>query len=267
MTSLKSPDGYRVSRNPKNLKVYSMYTIVPHPQTDTQNANEPPRYFKNEFTLDELAKFGYESISSYDNNIFIGTGNGFLVLLSASGDERSENGPRLKFLKSVQLSPGKRIEEILVHKAQKKLLVLSDSVLRFYNFELEPLEGHPPIKGVRDFSLDMRSPDKEAGLLMVARRRYILHFLLGRQLVLRKEFPWPEPIVSICTNSTTVCIADASAYSLMDIRNGQTTRLFCPPFSHVRTSVTVKPSIVSVDDEEFLVTSPAGEYILSNLDS
>ncbi|KAJ9077324.1 hypothetical protein DSO57_1017808 [Entomophthora muscae] len=106
----------------------------------------------------------------------------------------------------------------------------------------------------------MRSSDKEAGLLMVARRRYILHFLLGRQLVLRKEFPWPEPIVSICTNSTTVCIADASVYSLMDIRNGQTTRLFCPPFSRVRTSVTVKPSIVSVDDEEFLVTSPAGEY-------
>lgn len=144
------------------------------------------------------------------------------------------------------------------------LIWLVDSVLRFYSFELEPIDGHPSIKGVRAFSLDMRSLDKETDLLMVARRRCILHFHLGRQVALRKEFQWPEPIVGLCTNSTTICVADATAYSLMDIRTGQSTRLFCPPFPRARSAAaTTKPSIVSIDDDEFLVTSPAGEYILS----
>ncbi|KAI0244617.1 hypothetical protein L0F63_005864 [Massospora cicadina] len=216
-----------------------------------------PNYFSEPILNLQLAEGeGFETVNALDNEIFVGTSHGWLLHLSATSEGGSKLSPTLRLLNRVQVSSGKRVSQICIHPVQRRLLVLADSVLRFYSFDLEPVEGFPVIRGIRAISLDAR---QELGLLMVARRRSILCFQLGKQLLGKKEFNWEDPIVTICTNATTLCVADASAYSLVDIRSGQATRLFCPPLPRRRgVSSAVTPSIVSIDDDEFLLILDSG---------
>ncbi|KAF8234973.1 hypothetical protein L208DRAFT_788835 [Tricholoma matsutake] len=205
------------------------------------------------------------------SEIYVGCSNGELVRFALQADD--PNVPEsYKILSRQALPNSKPVDEIVLIPALSRAFILSDRTLHFYTLpSLDPVSFNimKPIRHVVTFAVDYEhlkrpSPPPSGPVLQVdpvefcvIKRNSIAMYTMKERLSYLKEIPLPQGATMARRIGRSLCIADKENYNMVDL---EAASLFpIVPLSQASdSSVTVKPSITVIGDNEYLIISWTG---------
>ncbi|KAG6332437.1 hypothetical protein ID866_6654, partial [Astraeus odoratus] len=203
------------------------------------------------------------------SEVYVGCKNGVLLryTLQAGPDQQESYS-----LSSRQtLSSGKPIDELVLVPYLSRILILSERQIHLYTIpSLDPIPNVKPIRNVEAFAVDhqhlLRPPPaphdpptrlQPVDFCVVKRSAIALFSLSEERLLFQREIPLQLRTRLARRTGHYLCVADSETYHVIDMHNDQMVPLL--PVNQVMDStVSVKPSISVVSENEFLLLSWTG---------
>ncbi|KAK5578265.1 hypothetical protein RB653_003220 [Dictyostelium firmibasis] len=194
-----------------------------------------------------------ESIEIWQNNIYLGTNDGQVLLYII---EKVENNKKVTFKSRMEkrktLGYGKKpVEKLLLIADIGKLLTLCDGNLDVFSmYNLDSPNGQAPIsnnKGVITFCSKKKSP--EFKICVVTKRKLTFYEFIG-VFDMYKEIVLPEVALTVewCKNS--LCVGSKKEYAVVDVDSGLYKSLL--PLDKNAPGPRTK---LILDQEKFLLTT------------
>ena len=259
--------------------------------------------------LQQNAQRSIRCSESDGSHLYIGTSDGLVHSFqissrnasSASSSAAPSHAYTLRHSRAIS-SNAKPIEKILLLRPFNAAAVLSEGVVSFFSLpNWIPLRSLPSTRAVSTIVLDDEEADHgdgtdAAGMISVCliRRKNIILGKIGAEggsdllWATVKDIPLPAGAIFARRFANTLCIANATEYSLVDLSSGNITQLHLPisqtgesPSAQVRPSIVTVPLRSSSNEQasespsvdrsasssvpykcEFLVTSHSGSITL-----
>ncbi|KAG0006620.1 hypothetical protein BGZ65_005965 [Modicella reniformis] len=198
-----------------------------------------------------------ESLDTFENHLYLGTSDGFLLHYMIEEQISSESElPRSRLIKRKALGVGKKVvEKITVFSKLRLAIVLCDSALSFFSlpdFSPFPPQTFPLIKGVTAFCEDASQKgllaEDGSVQLCVTKRRTIQFF---------SELNLPNGALVVTRWKNVVCVADAGGFNIIDTRVGRMIPVL-PVVQNTQSgsnTQVLKPVCTSITENEFLLAS------------
>jgi hypothetical protein len=169
---------------------------------------------------------------------------------------------------------GKTIDEIVLVPSISRALILSDRQIHFYTLpSLDAVHASvvKPIRNVVTFAVDrqhLRRPPPssvspqpmEPVEFCVVKRSTIAMYNLRDKLFFQKEIPLQGATLA-CRIGRTMCVADKEYYNIVDLEASSLFPIL--PLSQAPDPAPfIKPHIVAISDNEFLILSWTGNSTL-----
>jgi len=215
----------------------------------------------------QYGKLQFETIDSWENNIYAGTSDGHLVhfIVERNTDSSgSKYEARLNLKQSIGRKP---IDHLAVVPSQKKLLLLCDAT--FYVFHLatlKPVASINPIRGILCFCFFQS--ENSICEICLGKKKAVSIYELNDRLTLDQEITVPDAPILLSQYKNTVCYADGSIYRVLDTATKEIVELF--PYDiasetrlRLKLSTVVKPHIkfIKVKDGEFLLSTTSQDQM------
>lgn len=199
-----------------------------------------------------------EAIAAYDNNLLLGTRQGYLLMYTLS-DTNGNQKYEVKLLRYCKNFSKKPIQQIEVIPEESLLLCLTDNLLGIYdiNGDSFPLiKTLPQTKGASLFSLDNKPTTSMTGesnsvvrLCVAVRRKLQLYY--GKNGEFKQhlfDFTVPDVPKMISWGQEYLCVAYKSDYALLDLSSGNPKELF-----PTGSSRPLEPTIAKYSDNCFIL--------------
>lgn len=212
--------------------------------------------------------------------LYIGTSNGLIHSFqisskrAATSTSSSSSSPSisysLKHTRSLS-NHAKPVEKIVLLRPFNAAAVLCEGVVTFFSLPgWSPIRSLPSTRAVSTIVLDDEEAEHGLGtdaagmisICIVRRKNVVLGKIgaegrLGLQWATVKEIPLPGGAIFARRFADTLCIANATEYSLVHLSTGQITPLQLPISQTGESpSAQVRPSIVTVPAQQTTGTSP-----------
>ncbi|KAI0083635.1 hypothetical protein BDY19DRAFT_620665 [Irpex rosettiformis] len=203
-------------------------------------------------------------------DLYAGCSNGELLRLSLHRDSLSEIGS-YSLVSRQGIPSGKAVDDIVLTASISRALVLSDRNIFIYTLPNLDLVGIQPMRNVVTFAVDeqhiRRGPPKTDSLhhvdpidLCVLKRTSIALYSLRERLIFQKDIPLPSRATLARRTGKYLCFADQQFYNMIDLEAASLFQLL--PLSQAEDSGPVKPFILVISDNEFLILSWTGASTL-----
>ncbi|KAF9010239.1 hypothetical protein BDQ17DRAFT_1009842 [Cyathus striatus] len=224
-----------------------------------------------EFHLDTRA-VEVRCAQALGSEIYVGCSNGELLRFALQADDPDKLD--YSTFSRQTISAGKPVEEIVLIPSLFRALILSDRQLHFYVLpSLDPVPYNliKPIRHVVTFAVDaqhLKRPPPPGGALgeavdfCVIKRNAIAMYMLRDRLFYQKEIPLPSGASLARRAGHALCIADQDFYNMVDLEGTLLFQLL--PLNQAPGSIPVpiKPHIVVIGPNEFLILSWTGTNTL-----
>ncbi|KAK9898088.1 hypothetical protein P389DRAFT_170226 [Cystobasidium minutum MCA 4210] len=213
---------------------------------------------------------------------------------SSKGKNRAQDDPSVAgtaeeaayLLDQYNVVTGRRpIEKLAVLPTVGKAIVLSEGILTLHSLPtFTNLVAFAPVRGVSTFAVDLSNPQADSVRLCIIKRKTMqLLSISHNQVDLLKELPLRTTAILAVLRGAYLCIADAVNYSIVNLDSATLTPLLpisqdppdsppsemhdLTPSSMPRDTISrpkshQRPSIVAIEQDEFLVASHTGSSTL-----
>ncbi|KAI1315748.1 transforming growth factor, beta receptor associated protein 1 [Mortierella claussenii] len=199
-----------------------------------------------------------ESLDNYDNHLYLGTSDGFVLHYVMEEQVSSESDlPRSRLVQRKSLGFGKKVVERIMVLPPIRVVIV-----HLPDFAPLPQQSLPHIKGVTAFCEESsqrgRLAEDGSVHLCVTKRRTIQFYALWSDAISEpKELNLPNGGLVVTRWKNVVCVADASGFKLIDTRVGRMIPVLpvvqsVSPGSHAQV---LKPVCIPIAENEFLLAS------------
>ncbi|KAI0765802.1 hypothetical protein BC629DRAFT_1583797 [Irpex lacteus] len=203
-------------------------------------------------------------------DLYAGCSNGELLRLSLHRSNPSEIGS-YSLVSRQSIPSGKAIDDIVLTASISRALILSDRNIFIYTLPNLDLVGIQPLRNVVTFAVDeqhlRRGPPRSESMeqvdpidLCVLKRTSIALYSLRERLIFQKDIPLPSRATLARRTGKYLCVADQQFYNMIDLEAASLFPLL--PLSQAEGSGPVKPFIIVISDNEFLILSWTGASTL-----
>ncbi|KJE88502.1 TGF beta receptor associated protein [Capsaspora owczarzaki ATCC 30864] len=196
---------------------------------------------------DRSSKAEITSVELWDNNVYVGTSDGFLLYFvlerGVSPTGKTTYQSRLESKKHLGLGK-KAVDKILAVPRHQKLVVVCNGtmiIMHMYNLKVDT-SANGTLKNVGLVCHDEASRSRSS--LVVARRKSatakaLCLYRLTEELTGDAELPVPELPLAMARFGNAICLAFPRAYSMMHIDQGAMIELFAFDVQVTRPAVKV----------------------------
>ncbi|OBZ67664.1 Transforming growth factor-beta receptor-associated protein 1 [Grifola frondosa] len=205
------------------------------------------------------------------SEIYVGCSNGELLRFALQANNPDTPGS-YTLLSRQTLPNDKPIDEIVLTPSISRALILSDHQVHFYTLpalDMVPSNMIKPIRNVVTLAVDeqhIRRPSPSLSDIpvpidpiefCVIKRNAIAMYSLREKLFFHKEIPLPSGGILARRTGRHLCVADKVNYNMIDLEAASLFPLL-PLSQDIDSTVTVKPSITVISENEFLILSWTG---------